>query len=106
MAKAIYATRAREGTLWSEGDTIRYTRSKDRRFIYAILTEWPGAQVTLKTMRPKDGTRSDDAGVSAELAWKFDSAGGTTITLPENLQQPSNRPCDYAWTLKMEAGEG
>ncbi len=104
--EAIYATRARKGTLWSEGDHVRYTRTKDRRFVYAILTEWPGAQVTLTTMRPRTGSKVTMLGVEEELAWKFDSAGGTTIALPENLQQPSNRPCDYAWTLKMEAGEG
>jgi hypothetical protein len=39
------------------------------------------------------------------LQWKFDSATGTTIALPENLQQPSNRPCDHAWTLKIEPAE-
>ena len=43
--EAIYATRAREGALWSEGETVRYTRSKDSRFVYAILTEWPGRQI-------------------------------------------------------------
>jgi hypothetical protein len=31
----------------------------------------------------------------------FDSAKGTTISLPENLQQASNRPCDFAWSLKF-----
>ncbi len=29
--EAIYATRPREGDNWSEGDAIRYTRSKDHR---------------------------------------------------------------------------
>jgi len=104
--EAIYATRAREGTLWSEGDTVRYTRTKDRRFVYAILTEWPGAQETLRTVRPKDGSRVTLLGSQSDLTWKFDSAIGTTIKLPEELQQPSNRPCDHAWTLKIEPAEG
>jgi alpha-L-fucosidase len=103
--EAIYATRAREGTLWSEGDNIRYTRSKDRRFVYAILTEWPGAQVILKTVRPKNGSRVTLLGATSESPWKFDSATGTIVTLPENLQQASNRPCEYAWTLKIESEE-
>jgi len=30
---------------------------------------------------------------------------GTTIDLPENLQQPSNRPCEFAWSLKMKAAD-
>jgi alpha-L-fucosidase len=103
--EAIYATRPREGTLWSEEETVRYTRSKDRRFVYAILTEWPGTQLTLKTVRPKDGSRVTLLGVERELPWKFDSALGTTITLPENLQQAGNRPCEYAWSLRIETPE-
>jgi alpha-L-fucosidase len=100
--EAIYATRPREGTLWSEGETVRYTRSKDSRFVYAILTEWPGRQVVLKAVQPKPGSKVSLLGSKAELSWKFDSAKGTTITLPENLQQPDNRPCDYAWSLKFQ----
>jgi len=100
--EAIYATRPREGALWSEGETVRYTRSKDSRFVYAILTKWPGTQVTLKTIRPRDGSKVTLLGSKAELPWKFDSAQGTIIALPENLQQPSNRPCDFAWSLKLQ----
>lgn len=101
--EAIYATRPREGTLWSEGDTVRYTRSKDRRFVYAIMAAWPGTQVTLKTVQPKAGSKVTLLGTDAALPWKFDSAQGTTITIPENLQTAGNRPCKYAWSLKMEA---
>ncbi|HUV70321.1 MAG TPA: alpha-L-fucosidase [Terracidiphilus sp.] len=104
--EAIYATRPRAGTLWSEGETIRYTRSKDGRHVYAILTEWPGTQITLKTVRPKAGSSLTLLGANAKLSWKFDSEDGTTIMLPENLQQLANRPCEYAWTLKMESDLG
>jgi alpha-L-fucosidase len=103
--EAIYSTRPREGTLWSEGETVRFTRTKDRRFIYAILTQWPGSQLTLKSIRPRDGSRVTLLGSNAPLQWSFDSATGTTFSLPENLQQPSNRPCDHAWTLKIEPAE-
>ncbi len=103
--EAIYATRPRAGTLWSEGDAVRYTRSKDGRSVYAILTEWPGSQATLTTARPREGSKITLLGSKQNLAWKFDSARGTTITLPENLQQASNRPCDYAWSLKIEPAE-
>jgi alpha-L-fucosidase len=103
--EAIYLTRPREGALWSEGDAVRFTRSKDRRFVYAILTEWPGAQITLKSVRPKEGTMISLLGSQEKIAWSFDSAKGTTITLPENLQLASNRPCEFAWSLKIEAVE-
>jgi len=101
--EAIYGTRPRAGDLWSEGDSVRYTRSKDERFVYAILTEWPGAQITLKNVRPKPGSNVELLGSNARLAWSFDSAKGTTIPFPESLRQASNRPCDFAWSLKFEA---
>ena len=100
--EAIYATRPRTGTLWSEGGTVRYTRSKDRRFVYAVLTQWPGTQLVLKKVRPKVGSMATLLGSDARLSWKFDPAQGTTFTLPENLQQAGNRPCSYAWSLKLE----
>jgi len=59
----------------------------------------------LTTARPREGSKITLLGSKQNLAWKFDSARGTTITLPENLQQASNRPCDYAWSLKIEPAE-
>lgn len=103
---AIYATRARAGTLWSEGETVRYTRSKDARFVYAMLTEWPGRQVVLKAVRPRAGSKVRLLGSEETLKWQFDSAAGTIVTLPERMQQASNRPCDYAWSLRFETAAG
>jgi len=100
--QAIYATRAREGALWQEGDTVRYTRSKDSRTVYAMLTKWPGTQIVLKNIKPATGSAVTMLGARGHLRWQFDSAIGTTIKLPENLQQAANRPCDYAWTLRIE----
>jgi len=103
--EAIYATRAREGSLWWEGEAVRYTRSKDRRFVYAIFTEWPGREVRLHSVQPLAGSRIRLLGSDSEIAWKFDAATGTTLMLPENLQQASGRPCDYAWSLKFVVKE-
>ena len=100
--EAIYATRARDGELWSEGDKVRYTRSKDGRTVYAILTEWPGAQITLERVRPKPGSKVRLLGSHAKIRWNYDSAKGATVIFPENLQQADNRPCEFAWTLKFE----
>ncbi len=71
--------------------------------VYAILTEWPGTQVVLKTVRPVTSSSIRLLGSDATLPWSFSADRGTTIQLPENLQQQSNRPCEYAWTLKIEA---
>ncbi len=104
--EAIYATRPRSGARWSEGDAVRFTRSKDSRFVYAILTEWPGRQIVLKTVTPKPGSTVDLLGSRERLPWRVDPAQGTIITLPESLQQPDNRPCNFAWTLRFESPEG
>jgi alpha-L-fucosidase len=100
--EAIYSTRAREAELWREGDTIRYTRSKDSRFIYAIVTAWPGRQLILKTVRPKPGSLVRLLGKPGSLPWAFDSEKGTVVTLPANIQQPDQRPCDHAWSFRFE----
>ena len=101
--EGIYATRPRDGSDWAEGTSVRYTRSKQKRFVYAILTAWPGAQLTLNSVRPKQNTSIELLGSDTALKWRFDGDRGTTITFPENLQQPSNRPSEHAWTLKIEA---
>ena len=101
--EAIYATRPRGGELWSEGDAVRFTRSKDRRFAYAILTKWPGPELALKSVQPKVGSKVTLLGVAEGLPWRRDAVAGTVVTLPERLQEPANRPCEYAWCLRMEA---
>jgi alpha-L-fucosidase len=103
--EAIYATRPRNGARWSEGDTVRFTRSKDKRFVYAMFTAWPGNQITLRSVQPKPDSKVTLLGSNAVLSWKADPLQGTVISFPENLQQASNRPCEYAWSLKVETTE-
>jgi alpha-L-fucosidase len=100
--EAIYATRPREGTLWSEGPTIRYTRTKDSRFIYAIATEWPGRTLTLTTVKPHPRGSIFMLGHPEPLRWTADSDNRIRISIPESLQDASHRPCDFAWAFKIE----
>lgn len=98
--EGIYSTRAYTTT--SEG-TICYTRSKDNKKVYAIATEWPGKQLTLKSVTPRAGSEIHMLGVEKPLKWSYEKAGGvTTILLPDNLQKESNRPCKYAYTFSIE----
>jgi alpha-L-fucosidase len=102
--EAIYATRPRDGVDCAEGDHVRFTRSKDNRFVYAILTEWPGRALTLASVRPKDASNMTMLGSSERVEWSVDSARGCVIRLSENLQSESNRPCNHAWSLKIQVG--
>lgn len=104
--EAIYATRPRDGDLWSEGEMVRFTRSKDGRFVYAILLQWPGSEVRFQSIRPKENTKVALLGSGSEIRWKLDPFRGITVTLPENLQTAANRPCEFAWTLRFEAPQG
>lgn len=101
--EAIFATRPRDGDLWSEGDAVRYTRSKDGHTIYAILMKWPGSELALQRLRPASGTTVRMLGSDAKLRWSKDPGKGTTVKIPLNLQEPGNRPCEFAWTLKFES---
>jgi alpha-L-fucosidase len=104
--EAIYATRPRDGERWEDGEAVRYTRSKNRHLVFAMLTEWPGAEVVLKNVRPKERSRVVMLGADTALEWQFDSSRGTIVRIPTNLQSAANRPCEHAWTLKFETANG
>ena len=101
--EAIYSTRPRDGVLHAEGDKVRFTRSKDNRWVYVILTGWPGRELVLTSVRPKEGSKIFMLGSSASLDWTFDAARGTVIRLPESLQEAANRPSEHAWSLKVHS---
>jgi len=77
--EAIYATRPREGDLWKEGDTIRYTRTKDKQTIYAISRGGPGQVLNLKTVEPKPGSEIYMLGWPKPLEWNYNQATGLNI---------------------------
>jgi alpha-L-fucosidase len=101
--EAIYSTRPREGGLWKEGDTIRYTRTKDKQTIYAISRGWPGRKLALKTVEPKQGSKVYMLGFAKPLEWKYSKETGLEIFLPAELRDESKRPCKMAWTFKIAA---
>jgi alpha-L-fucosidase len=74
--EAIYATRPREGNLWKEGDTIRYTRTKDNQTVYAISRSWTGRILRLRTIEPKQGSKIYMLGLAKPLEWKYDKKTG------------------------------
>jgi alpha-L-fucosidase len=100
---AIYATRPRDGDLWKEGDTIRYTRTKDNQTVYAISRSWPGRILRLKTIEPKEGSKIYMLGRAKPLEWKYNKRTGLEILLPAELQDESNRPCKMSWCFRIPA---
>jgi len=99
--EGIYATRPRAGELWHEGDSIRYTASKDQRKAYAFALAWPGKNLNLRTVRPKRSSAISLLGYDKPLEWAWDTASGTSIKLPDDLQDETHRPCRTAWCFKI-----
>jgi alpha-L-fucosidase len=93
----IYATRPREASNWREGDAIRFTRTKDNRTVYCFALQWPGKSMVLQSVIPEPGTKITMFGYPEPMKWKFDSALGLKIELPESLQAEDRRPSQYAW---------
>ena len=98
---AIYATREREGTLWAEGENIRFTRTKDRRTLFAHVLNWPGDRLMLRSVNPRDESVVRMLGTREPLKWTR-AEGGMEVQLPPAMQDPSKRPCQFAWVFRVD----
>jgi len=58
----------------------------------------------LTTIKPRPGSAIRMLGYAKPLPWKLDSARGLSIAIPAELQDPAHRPCDFAWSFKIETG--
>ncbi len=100
--EGIYATRAREGLLYAEGETIRYTHTKDQRIVYAFSLGWPASILTLKTVRARAGSKVRMLGFEKPLTWRNDGEKGLVIEIPPELQDENRRPCRVAYCFRIE----
>lgn len=80
--------------------TIAFTQSKDNQYVYAVIKEWPGKELYLKSLKPIPGSKIEMLGYNQPLEW-MNSLEGTTIKFPVQLQSEKNRPCRNAWILKI-----
>ncbi|MBM4149440.1 MAG: hypothetical protein FJ224_10405 [Lentisphaerae bacterium] len=101
--EAIYPTRSRPGDLWHEGEDIRFTRTKDNRFLYAFCLKWPGEKLVLRTVRAQRGSKITMLGVTPPLDWRQDGDGALVIDTPPAVQNEANRPCRHVFALKIAA---
>ncbi len=98
--ESIYATRAY--LRYHDGEDIRFTRSKDKKYVYIISLKWPGATIQTKLVQAVKGSTIRMLGVNRDLAWHQDKEG-LTIELPKDLQDPAKRPCVQAYAFKVES---
>ena len=97
--EAIYSSRPNDP--WHEGEKVLFTRSKNKRCLYAICLSWPGRKLHLSTVAPRDDMQTSLLGADQNLTWKAEGQG-ITISIPDKLQKAVNRPCKYAYVFKIE----
>lgn len=95
--EGIYATRPYKQQ--TEG-SVSYTQSKDGQYVYAIIKEWPGNELNLKSVNAVKGSQVKMLGCDQPLEWE-NTTKGLVIKLPNSLQNEKNRPCQYAWLIKI-----
>jgi alpha-L-fucosidase len=83
---------------------IRFTRKAND--LFAFLLAWPKeGQAVIKSLKAGSSVPAEKIlairmlGTAGELAWRQDEQG-------LHVQLPAQRPCDYAYTLKIEQKEG
>jgi alpha-L-fucosidase len=89
--EAIYGTRP-----WptAEEGNVRFTTHKDT--VYLISFGWSDETLTIQSIKARDDSSIRLLGVDKELEW-IQENGGLRITMP------SEKPCEYAYVLKIEA---
>lgn len=102
--EAIYGTRAREAESWKEGDSIRFTRTKDAQTIYAHCLEWPGEKLVLKSVKAKKGSKILLLGNDTPLKWEYKPDQGLIIFVPQILKGRIPEAERLAYTFKIESG--
>ena len=101
--KGIYATRARDGELWKEGDNIRFTRSKDQRTVYAFAYAWPEDKLVLTSVKPRVDGKIYLMGFERPLKWTYDSSHGLVIETPAEVRSklPEGSHLGYGFVIPV-----
>ncbi|MEI6073960.1 MAG: alpha-L-fucosidase [Verrucomicrobiota bacterium] len=97
--ESIFATRPY--LRYHEGKELRFTRTKDKKYVYIISLKWPGETLQSQLVKAKAGSSIRLLGVDQDLNWRQDQAG-LTIELPKTLQDESRRPGRQAYAFKVE----
>jgi alpha-L-fucosidase len=96
--QGIYETRPRN--IWKE-DNLEFTRSKDHKIVYAFTEKFPEKELIVKSITPKTDSKIYLLGYNKPLQWTVNDQG-ITITIPDELQKPENRPCEHAWGFRFD----
>ena len=93
--ESIYNSRMYK--VFSEGDTIRYTQSKDGRVQYIFLFNFPENKIMLQHISLDKKASVQMLGSTKKLKWKTNETG-VEIIIPPALKTSSS----FVWVLKAE----
>lgn len=96
--EAIYSTRPYQ--VYGEGEELRYTQSKDGHTIYAFALEWPGAELTLRSVSAPPGMVVTLLGHDGNLGWS-QGREGLKIELPSE----SVGATSHVWVFALTTGK-
>lgn len=100
--EGIYETRPRE--IWKEGDNIRYTRSRDKKHVYAIhLGTLTQDTLTLTSVLPKPGSKVTLFGHPETIDWTRTDTG-IHIPLPPTLPNPG-KLAKHVYVFRFDVDE-
>jgi len=98
--EAIYATRAREGILWKEGNDIKFTRTKDGRTVFAFCQDWPGERLRLRSVRARENSEIFLLGFGKPLSW-INGPSGLEIELTDDIKSAIRGASNLAYAFKI-----
>lgn len=94
-SSAVYGTRT--NTVFGEGDTIRFAKSKDGKTQFIYLFEFPDQPLIIRSLQVTNGAKIKMLGSDQQLAWK-QSGGAIQVTIPPSLKNTSSN----VWVLKVD----
>ena len=81
-------------------EDIRFTTKG--RYLYAIVLDWPGERLTIKSIRPAEGKVITTLGYDKKLKWEYTKNSGLALYLPREWQKADKRPGKYAFVFRLD----
>ena len=105
--QAIYATRPYR--IFQQGRNIRFTTTKDCKYVFVFLLNWPEnpygyGTVCLESLRARPNSEIKMLGLDHNFEYTQNDRA-LTIKIPEWFRDNTKRPCEIAYILKIETKE-
>ncbi len=97
-SEGIYATR--QWITFGEGKNLRFTSSKDGKYLYVFAFEWTGNTIAIKSLKTTKKLSAKMLGSKAAIKSELKD-GVYILTLPESLKTPLFRPSKYASVFRI-----